>query len=284
MKLAKILCLLFTSIALIRCSSFQKTTQNSLSEFSEVDLFGASIFIQTHSDLLTKEIKDYIARNRTLWTNSLDPNCYYSRISKEMCATLDFDKDLRARAYEVAGAINKVSGGNFNTYDKKKKAQDFGGLCQGLINDVLRKAFDYPVFLNFAGDLFISPNFPLENPVSISNPASEKSTAANWIVHHASGWIITSAYSKEYREQKSNRKPTWSQVTLFGRESMDGAVVDALATSVILGDREYIARLLSKDSPYFHDLGALVFDTSFHPKCFGMIDCDFDSRQIEAKW
>lgn len=197
---------------------------------SRISIFGTELTFRASSP------KDEASLNRLLGdvkanTQSFDPDCYYA--PKEGACPVAKPHALSKGLDALAESLKAETSGNFDVLrtagDKKKR--DYGGLIQGYVIDEMKKVATAPIAVNFAGDVFVSPQYKNFPSLSVEDALVKGMKFA--IVSMTSGWMLGSSSplgGSAIVDPKTGslvEKPDFHKVVLFAKPEFSGARLDA---------------------------------------------------------
>ncbi len=251
-------------------------------------LFGVGFRIQAESPKLSKEINDYIKSKISFYQAAFDPDCFYKGLGNTLCGK----EQLPPEFATLIEKIKTETQGKFQleveskSKDAPAKIRDYGGIAQGAVLEELARKFSEKWYGNFAGDIFISPNYKAESLVYISDSILPDTPYA--AVDMNGGWI-SSSVSPDHGGKVRNAKKTdfdFDKIVLLANSNFNGARLDAWSTALVEGGIDLLRHLKSLKE-FQGQWTYLYFDNKGKIVCSPELTCelsDSTKRIVRIDW
>lgn len=251
-------------------------------------LFGVGFRIQAENPKLAKEINVYIKARTNFYQAAFDPDCFYKNLGNKSCGAEKPTPELTALIEKIRTETRqkfqlevetKVDGNSV-------KSRDYGGIAQGAVLEELARKFPEKWYGNFAGDIYISPNFKADSPVYISESILPDVPYA--VVDMNGGWISSSVSPENGGKVRDAKKKTFDfdKIVLLANPSFNGARLDAWSTALVEGGVDLL-RHLKGLKEFQGQWTYLYFDNKGKIVCSAELTCelaDASKRVVRIDW
>ncbi|MDB9786513.1 hypothetical protein OAB57_00260 [Bacteriovoracaceae bacterium] len=253
-------------------------------------LLGVSLNWQTNSYKDNKTTITYYNINEKRFGESLDPQCLWRSLHNGVCENTfhRYSKkiNLLSRQFSIE---TEYAFDSIKKMKSEKLYQDYGGLSQGYILEMLKNKIENNIIVNYSGDFYLKNSFQLDNhTIILTDPLWEKIPFAT--ISMNSGFIIASGSNLlgGLIRSSSDLDPTnrIQKVVLFAAPQFSGTRLDAWATAIIAGGKKTLG-ILQEKKKYRRLWGYIYFNVSGEPICSSNIKCEFDSTKrtiVVPRW
>jgi hypothetical protein len=258
-------------------------------QLESTKIFGTVLSFEATDATDQKKLRAFIESIKSS-SQAFDPDCYYGSPGKE-CPKIN-PTPLSSSAEKLSEEFKTQTGGDFNILrtvgDSKKR--DFGGMIQGFVIDEMKKNSSTPFIVNFAGDIYISPDFKNRPPLAIEDAIVTGAKLAT--VSMSSGWMLGStsaALGSKIIDPKSQEpvKSEFLKVVLFAKPNFSGARLDAWSTALIVGGKVLLDKLSSLEE-FKGQWGYVIIANNENAYCSANLSCDFKQgigqNYVQVPW